>query len=216
MSVLYPEFNPEQAYIFCIIHVDNVPWILDHDGLQCQNNAERNPNHVNIGSMELIDKRTRRHVPVPPGGTLSDYVPFYFTPFSIMMYNIHTGHNVKRRDNSEIVMLVSSVPRLRRLSLPFLFTNQHAYSVDADFYDGSGDLGRIDWGLLQRRDFKTEHADPGKQSRYQAEALVHRHVPLEALSGIVCCNDTVKHSLETLIAQCDIQTTVTAFPRWYY
>ena len=216
MSMSYPEFNQENAYIFRIVHQDNMPWVFDHKGLQCQNIAERNPNHVNIGSLELIDKRTRRHVPVPPGGTLSDYVPFYFTPFSIMMYNIYTGHNVRRRDNSEIIILVSSVPRLRRLKQCFLFTNQHAYAVDADFHEATGDLGIIDWDLLQRRDFKTEHRDSGKQSRYQAEALVHQHVPLEALSEIVCYNDTVKHSLEALTEKHNLQTLVRTYPRWYY
>jgi hypothetical protein len=77
--------NPEKALIFRIVHVDNVPWILDHDGLHCRNAADQDPDYVNIGNPELIGKRARCAVPVPPGGTLSDYVPFYFTPFSIMM-----------------------------------------------------------------------------------------------------------------------------------
>jgi len=45
---------------------------------------------------DLIDKRSRRVVDVTPGGTLSDYVPFYFTPYSIMMLNVMTGYNVKK------------------------------------------------------------------------------------------------------------------------
>ena len=66
---------------------------------------------------ELIDKRSRRVVEVGPGGTLSDYVPFYFTPFSIMMYNIKTGFGgVPRVANEEIVILVSSLSRFRNLA----------------------------------------------------------------------------------------------------
>lgn len=49
------------------------------------------PNFVTIGNPDLIDKRARRAVPLPPGGTLSDYVPFYFTPKSPMLLNIKTG-----------------------------------------------------------------------------------------------------------------------------
>ena len=49
----------------------------------------------NIGNVDLIDKRSKRDVPVPPDGTLSDHVPFYFTPFSIIMFNIRTGYGVK-------------------------------------------------------------------------------------------------------------------------
>lgn len=49
------------------------------------------PNFRNIGNLDLIDKRAHRVVKVGPDGTLGDYVSFYFTPFSIMMFNIHTG-----------------------------------------------------------------------------------------------------------------------------
>ena len=41
-------------------------------------------------------------------GTLNDYVPFYFTPFSIMMYNIKTGYGgIKHVPNEKIAILVS-------------------------------------------------------------------------------------------------------------
>lgn len=211
------DLNPEKARIFRILHVANVPWILDQGGLHCQNSTERDPNYVNIGNISLIDKRARRQVPISPGGTLSDYVPFYFTPFSIMMYNIKTGYGpITRRDNRDVVMLVSSVHRLRELGLPFIYTNQHAYPVDTYFYDGSGDLSQIDWALLRERDFKTDDADPGKQLRYQAEALVHRHVPLEAVLGIVCHNETVSHSIESLLEERNERIPVRAIPNWYF
>jgi hypothetical protein len=58
---------------------------------------------------------------------LADYVPFYFTPFSVMMKNIHSGWGVQQRQNEEIVILVSSLHRIRELDLPFVFTNAHAY-----------------------------------------------------------------------------------------
>jgi len=210
------DLNPQRARIFRIVHVANVPWILDN-GVSCQNSAAQDPNYVSIGNASLIDRRARRLVPIPPGGTLSDYVPFYFTPFSIMMYNIKTGYGgITRRDNQDIVMLVSSVQRLHELGLPFIYTNQHAYPVDTEFYDGTDDLGQIDWALLQRRDFKTGDADPGKQQRYQAEALVHRHVPLEAVIGIGCYNETAKRGLESLLEERDARITVKATPSWYF
>ena len=48
-------------------------------------------------------------MPIHPGGTLSDYVPFYFTPFSPMAYNIHTGLGVNRINWRDIVVLVASL-----------------------------------------------------------------------------------------------------------
>lgn len=209
--------NPEKALVFRIVHVANVPWILDHDGLYCRNAPEHDQNYVNIGNPELIDKRARRRVPIPPGGTLSDYVPFYFTPFSIMMFNIKTGYGgITRRENRDIVIFVSSIQRLGELGLPFVFTNQHAYPVDTEFFADPGELRRVDWGLLQSRNFKTDDADPGKQVRYQAEALVHRHVPLAALLGIGCLDAAVKQRLDGFLSvrgqQIDVKTT----PGWYF
>ncbi len=199
------------------MHVKNIPWILDHGGIHCQSSDERNPDFVNIGNASLIDRRTREPVPIPPGGTLSDYVPFYFTPYSIMMYNIKTGRGgVLRRENRDIVILVSSIQRLQELGLPFVFTNQHACSVDVEFFSDIHDLRRIDWPLLQRRDFKTDDADPGKQVRYQAEALVHRFVPLTAIQGIGCYDEDAKGHLEMQLERLDIGLDVRTLPKLYF
>ena len=209
--------NPELARIFRIVHVDNVPWILQHGGLHCRKSPEQDPNYVSIGSADLIDKRARRIVDVPPGGTLSDYVPFYFTPFSIMMYNIRTGYGgITRRENKDIVIFVSSIHRLRELGLPFLFTTQHAYPPDTDFYNDEADLQKIDWKLLQSRNFKTDDADPGKQLRYQAEALVYQRLPLVALLGIGCYNESGKRNLELQLERVGASITVKATQNWYF
>jgi hypothetical protein len=208
--------NPERALIFRIVDVANVPWILDH-GLHCKNAPDQDPDFVNIGSAELIGKRAHRQVPVPPGGVLSDYVPFYFTPFSIMMFNIKTGWGgITRRENRDIVIFVSSIHRLRELGLPFLFTNQHAYPVDTEFYSRTEDLDKIDWPLLQSKNFKTSDADPGRQVRYQAEALVHRHVPLNALIGIGCNDGQVCERLQSMVETRGLSLSVKATPIWYF
>ena len=208
--------NPKKALIFRIEHVENVSWILDH-GLHCRNSPDQDPGFVDIGNADLIDKRAHHAVPRDPGGMLGDYVPFYFTPFSIMMYNITTGWGgIMRRANQDIVIFVSSIHRLQELGLPFLFTNQHALSVDTEFHRRTEDLDKIDWPLLQSRNFKTSDADPGRQVRYQAEALVHRHVPLDALSGIGCLDDSVCASLQSMVETRGLSISVKATPTWYF
>ena len=210
------DLNPERARIFRITHVDNLPWVLDH-GLCCRNSDGHDPNYVNIGNLSLIDKRAHKPVPIPPGGTLADYVPFYFTPYSIMMYNIKTGYGgIARRETREIVILVSSIHLLRELGVPFVFTNQHAYASDADFYSDPADLRHIDWPLLRSRNFKTDDGDPGKQVRYQAEVLVYRRVSLEALLGIGCLNTAVKQRLDALVQERGKKIDVKVTPSWYF
>ena len=148
---------------------------------------------------------------------MGDYVPFYFTPFSVMLRNIHTGWNgIKQVPNTDIVILVSSLRRLGQLGLPFLFTDRHAYSGLATFYDDLAFLDRIDWPLLQRRDFKRDPEDPGKLERYQAEALVHQHVPLPALLGIVCYTDAVRAEIEGKMHDLGMALPVHTRPSWYF
>jgi hypothetical protein len=60
------------------MHVDNVPWTL-LNGVHCRSSPSFDPIFISIGSPDLIQKRKTRVVPIPPGGHLSDYVPFYFT-----------------------------------------------------------------------------------------------------------------------------------------
>lgn len=83
--------NAKNPQMFRITHITNVPWILQN-GLHCRSSGAVDPNFVRIGNASLIDKRQHFPVPIAPGGALSDYVPFYFTPRSIMLYNIVTGH----------------------------------------------------------------------------------------------------------------------------
>ena len=192
-----------------------MPWILDH-GLHAPNGQVLDPNFRNIGNLDLIDKRSLRVVKIGPGGTLSDYVPFYFTPFSIMMFNIHTGYNVKQVPNEEIVILVSSLYRVAELGISFIFTDQHAYPVMADYFTDLNDLNRVDWDLLNRRDFKHDPDDPGKKERYQAEALVWKHLPVDALIGICCYNSAVDKSIKTELAERNLEIKTIVQGNWYF
>jgi hypothetical protein len=152
-----------------------------------------------------------------PGGVLGDYVQFYFTPFSVMLRNIHTGWNgIKQVPNEDIVILVSSLYRVKDLGLPFLFTDSHAYSNLARYFDDLTYLDHIDWPLLQRRDFMRDPEDPGKLERYQAEGLVHRHVPLAALLGIMCYTDAVRDDIESKMRVQGLALPVHTRPNWYF
>jgi hypothetical protein len=214
--VIYTNLNPQKALIWRILHRANLPWVLEH-GVHCGNSKVRFPQWLSIGNQELIDKRAAHPVPIGPGGMLNDYVPFYFTPFSVMLRNIHTGWNgIKQVPNADLVILVSSLYRVKELNLPFLFTDSHAFSGLARYFDDLARLDQIDWALLQRRDFKRDPEDPGKLERYQAEALVHRHVPLAALLGIVCYTDVVRADIEGKMQSLGVVLPVHTRPNWYF
>lgn len=184
------------------------------DGLYCSSSKIASSRFIQIGNLDLIEKRRAREVDCAPGGTLSDYIPFYFTPFTPMMYNIKTGHNgVQKRPSEDIVILVSSLHKLVACGVPFVFSDRHAYLRVARFSNDLGNLDWIPWEALQAREFKKENVD--KFERYQAEALVYRHMPLNALLGALCYNKTVKHEIEAQAAAESLMLKVIVRPGWY-
>jgi hypothetical protein len=207
--------NPSEGYVFRITHRNNLKWILDH-GLHCPTSEIRDPDFVTIGSREIIDRRNTHPVPIDPGGVLTDYVPFYFTPCSLMLYNIVTGYNVEKVERTDIVFLVSSVKHLRNCSVEFVFTDRHALVIYSRFYGPEDDLSVIDWGLLQRRDFSRDPEDPEKLERYQAELLVHRHVPIDAVTGIACYNEEVLNGIAELVGDAGVNVPVRVGKGWFF
>ena len=208
--------NPQKALIWRIVHRDNIPWILEN-GLHCGNSQVQSPHWVHIGNPELTDKRASHPVAVGAGGYLNDYVPFYFTPFSPMMKNIHSGYGgIKQRPNDEIVILVSNLYKVQAMGLPFVFTDGHAYYAWSNFYTNLADLGKIDWPILQARDFRRDPNDPAKFERYQAEALVHKHCPIQALEGMVCYTENTKALLDNWLRERNLNMSVYARTGWYF
>jgi hypothetical protein len=215
-----PPFNetltPAKALIFRITHRSNVPWILQN-GLHCQSSGITDPDFVGIGNPDLINLRPHRQVDIAPGGTLADYVPFYFTPYSPMLLNIKTGYGIRQRNNAEIVVLVSSFDALRSNAVRFVYSDRHAFLRTARFFDDPINLGVVvDFDLLQRRDFQRDPERPDKVERYQAEALAHRFVPVAALLGIGCYTAAIKTDLESTCAQSGVDVRIVHRAEWFF
>lgn len=206
----------ERGLIFRITHIENLPWILDN-GLHSGAGSRTDPHFVSIGNLELISARRERIVPIPPGGTLDDYVPFYFTPYSPMVYNILTGWGgVERTSPEKLVYLVSSLPNLQRDGVRFVFTDRHAYLQLAKFYSALDDLSNVDFALLRRKDFRRDPEDPDKLERYQAEALVHRRLGVESLLGIACYRAEERDMIAAEIAKRGLNILVVDRPYWFF
>jgi hypothetical protein len=135
----------------------------------------------------------------------------------MMAFNIHTGHRgIEQVPNNELVILVSSFHQISSLGLHSVFTDQHAYRAMAQYFTDPVHLNVIDWTILQARDFKTDPNDPGKTDRYQAETLIWKYLPVDALLGI-CGNSTmVQQHIEKELTQRGL--TVKAYTKedWYF
>jgi hypothetical protein len=215
-DVAMHQLTQDSAYIFRITHRDNLPWLLSH-GLHCRNSPSSDQNFREIGSKDLILKRASHPVPIDPGGTLSDYVPFYFTPLSIMLLNIKTGHNgIPQLPMEEIIILGSTLPKCAAEGVRFVFTDKHARLASAQFRSELCDLDMIDWKILQMRDFKHDPDDPDKKARYQAEALLYQFVPVSALMGIICHSEPTKARIDETLASTGNALKTFVKPEWYF
>jgi hypothetical protein len=205
----------ERAWIFRITHRDNVRAILEN-GLRCSQDPLRDAAFVSIGDKDLIGKRATRVLPILLGGTLADYIPFYFTPFSPMALKIKNGKGVNQVESADLVILFSSLEMLESHGVAYLFTDRHAYMQTARFFASRTDLHRVDFEILRRRDFKATSEDPEKIERYMAEALVHRFLPVSALLGLACYTAGVQRELAQLANQLSSQLKIVARPGWFF
>lgn len=96
--------QPDNPLLYRIIHINNLEYALKH-GLYTRCHVNADPNYINIGDSTLITQRQNHPVKIiPPGGTLGDYVPFYFGPLSPMLLNIKTGYRgIIQRSQEDIV-----------------------------------------------------------------------------------------------------------------
>ncbi|MGU3494154.1 DUF4433 domain-containing protein [Xanthobacteraceae bacterium A53D] len=212
IRIMLKHLTPENAYIFRIVHVDNIIPVLQR-GCICRRAAEAE-RYVEIGNPELIQKRIAREVPVAPGGTLSDYVPFYFTPYSPMLYNIKTGYNgVQKQEMDKIVILISSLRKISSLGLSFVFSDRHAYLRTAQFSNSLLNLGWIAWDALQEKNFRKDNLE--RFEKYQAEALVHQSVPIPAFLAIACYSEQVKTLVSRHAAECAPNAKIITRTEWF-
>ena len=134
-----------------------------------------------------------------------------------MLLNITTGWaGITRRRNEELVFLVSSLPLLIEKRIEFVFTDRHAYLNTATFSANAGELaGMVSYDLLRSGDFRRDPEHPERAERYQAESLVYRHLPCDALIGAACYTDAVKRRIDEDSAAKGTSLPVRVRRDWY-
>jgi len=55
-----------------------------------------------------------------------------------------------------------------------------------------------------------------KLERYQAEALVFKHCPINALLGVVCYTDQSKKLIDQEVTKRSLKIDVRSIPNWYF
>jgi ssDNA thymidine ADP-ribosyltransferase, DarT len=101
-----------ETAVYHITYIENLASIVRAGQLDCDNGcvaAAIEP--VSIAYSSLKEQRARTEVTVASGGTLADYVPFYYAPRSPMLYTIWRGNVIEyagSQDDIDASMFVKS------------------------------------------------------------------------------------------------------------
>lgn len=183
----------EIKYGFRITHIDNIPYI-DRVGFVLPDSPYASTTYRSIGDKSVIAKRQT----IIDGIDLTQYIPFYFGPRSVMLYVIQHGYNgVEKQKPEDIVYCVIKIADLIAGNVECLFTDGHALSAFTRFYE-SQDLSVVNrivsWQDVYAHYWKSEE-DTDLKRRKEAELLIKTALSRDYIRGYVVYNEEAKQKL---------------------
>jgi hypothetical protein len=175
---------------------------------------ERAP--ASIAYSNLKERRAAWRVEVGPGGTLADYVPFYYAPRSPMLLVNHRGGVATNgTGQNEIVHLVVDVEEVADPG-NFVITDGHAATPLTTQFDDMDGLKEIDWGIMEERYWADTDEDGDRKRRRQAELLVHDRVAFSAVRLIGVIDDDAEERVTDALRGVTEPPSVCIRRDWYY
>lgn len=172
---------------------------------------------VSIAHDHIKSRRAECRLDVAQGGTLADYVPFYFAPRSPMLYAIHCGGVADYgRGQDEIAHLVLAAEEIAEPG-SFAITDGHAAMALTTQHDDLAALDSvISWPIMNGRFWNDtdEHGD--RKRRRQAEFLVWSSVPFQAVRLIGVRTTEVAERVRAELADPDHVPAIAVRKDWYY
>jgi hypothetical protein len=213
---------PVPTPIFRFIHVDNLDTLMRRSALH-------GPNHVPTDGLpyrfchdpEVQGARGAVTITVGPGGTIHNYVPFYFGYLSPMMLKLKTGRVAGYNDGQDpLIYLVSTAQAVADADadVEFVFTDGHGLAFFTDQFDRLERLDAVDWEMVYQRYWSDNMTDMDRQRRKQAEFLVHRSCPWSLIQEIAVINTEMRDRVEAIQKTFSVtQRKVVKVERsWYY
>ncbi len=193
--------NGDKSFCYRITHIDNLSHILDH-GILNKNHPKASDGYIQIGHPEIIDVRSTTPVRIHDHGNIGDYVPFYFTPKSVMLYNIQTGYYaplVPMRRPEEILVIRCKMVDLAHYASRWFFTDGQANDVASRHYNDLSQLDAIDWENIYACNFKKSDGNTDRARKYQAEFLVQHEVQVDWIESFCVYNENASKKVNNLL-----------------
>lgn len=210
--------RPQPTTLYHFTHVDHLADIVRRGLLADSAVHNTGMLRVEVGHTDIKQRRRSRLVPLPPGGVVADYVPFYFAPRSPMMYVIERGGVPTYTSGcDQIIYLTTTVERLLDRGIRPIFTDRNATIAYAAFSDAVADLdSTIDWALMKATYWHDTPTEPDRKERRMAECLIHQRVPWEAFLEVSARRTACARRATEILSTAGVAATVTVRPAWYY
>lgn len=197
-----------KIWVFRIMPLANLEIVLAN-GMFSKLSGRVNPRFVTIGSNEIITERDNRKVKCYPDTVVNQYVPFYFSVRTPMLYNIITGHGVPVYPQQEIIYICCQLIDLATDQFQWCYTDGNAAKKISKFGNELDLLVKqLDWTSINTTDFRDANAD-GDEDRVRkkhAEFLVKDFVPLDHIRRIVVLNEVKKTEVISILKKLGIDT----------
>ncbi|KUJ57576.1 type II toxin-antitoxin system toxin DNA ADP-ribosyl transferase DarT [Chryseobacterium aquaticum] len=182
----------DKIYLFRMTHIDNIPHILQY-GITHSSSKNANAKFVPIGDNTIIN--TRNNFLLNNGKRLGEYIPFYFSERTPMLYVIQKGYNsVAVTQAEKIVYCVSSIQKIVDQKLDFIFTDGQANSRLSSQFTIL-DIENVN-KIIDKKAIKDtywdDEKDLDKKRRKEAEFLIHNDIDIAAILGYVVYNENAK------------------------
>lgn len=211
--------NGSKSYCYRITHIDNLSHILAH-GILNKNHPKASESYLQIGHPEIIDVRSTTPVKIANYGNIGDYVPFYFTPKSIMLYNILTGYQaplVPQRNAEDILVIRCKIQDLAAHDALWFFTDGQANKAGTNHYNDLVHIDTLNWDVIYACNFQKTAGNIDNVRKYQAEFLVHKEVPVQLIESFCVQNENAAQIVQDLLENNNFtHISVHILPQYYF
>ena len=204
--------------IFRLLHSDNLSVCIQRKGLHAPKNLPSDGlQYKTIHNIDIQNERRLRRIPCGPGGTIHDYVAFYFGARSPMLLQLHTGQvDGYNEGQVPLVYLVSTVEAVSQAGLRFVFSDGQGIAAYTQWYNDPARLSDIDWETVHSIYWNCTIEDPDRQRRKQAEFLVYKFCPWDLICEIGVIDAAVQAKISGLLAKLGASIPVRIHRDWYY
>ena len=177
--------------LFSVLSIES---IINKTGFVLASSPLASPNYKPIGDHKVIEKRKNGINDID----LTQYIPFYFGPRSVMLYVIQHGYNgVEKQKAEDIVYCVIRISDIIANNINCIFSDGHALSAITRFHTQE-ELPQIN-NIISYYDVYAHYwvgkEDIDLKRRKEAELLIEKELPGKYIRGYIVYNEEAKEKL---------------------